>query len=75
MTGIFALTLRKDGKSPFPPQSDEVTFGEKKDEAKPEADDEKKDDEGGGGEGQGEGRAGEEGDAVPDRLRRARLRA
>ena len=23
--GIFALTLRKDGKSPFPPESDEVT--------------------------------------------------
>ncbi len=37
MTGLFALTLRKDGKSPFPPPSDEVTFGEKKDEAKPEA--------------------------------------
>jgi len=31
-TGIYALTLRKDGKSPFPPQSDEVTFGEKKPE-------------------------------------------
>jgi tricorn protease len=29
-TGVFALTLRKDGKSPFPPQSDEVTIGEKK---------------------------------------------
>ena len=44
-TGIFAVTLRKDGKSPFPPQSDEVTFddekagGEKKpDEEKPDAD-------------------------------------
>jgi tricorn protease len=36
MTGLFALTLKKDGKSPFPPPSDEVTFGEKKDEAKPE---------------------------------------
>ncbi len=24
--GIFALTLRKDGKSPFPPQSDEVSI-------------------------------------------------
>jgi tricorn protease len=34
MTGLFALTLKKDGKSPFPPQSDEVTLGEKKDEAK-----------------------------------------
>ena len=45
MTGLFALTLKKDGKSPFPPPSDEVTFGEKKDEAKPEADkSEKKDD-------------------------------
>ena len=42
MTGLFALTLKKDGKSPFPPPSDEVTFGEKKDEAKAEAD--KKDD-------------------------------
>jgi tricorn protease len=31
MTGLFALTLKKDGKSPFPPQSDEVTFGDKKD--------------------------------------------
>jgi tricorn protease len=29
-TGIYALTLKKDGKSPFPPQSDEVTFEEKK---------------------------------------------
>jgi tricorn protease len=37
MTGLFALTLKKDGKSAFPPQSDEVTFGEKKDEAKPGA--------------------------------------
>jgi len=35
MTGLFALTLKKDGKSPFPPQSDEVTFGEKKEEAGP----------------------------------------
>jgi tricorn protease len=31
-TGVYALTLKKDGKSPFPPQSDEVTAGEKKDE-------------------------------------------
>lgn len=30
MTGIFALTLTKDAKSPFPPQSDEVTGDEKK---------------------------------------------
>jgi tricorn protease len=44
-TGIYALTLRKDGKSAFPPQSDEVTLEEKKaegeakaDEKKPEAD-------------------------------------
>jgi len=29
-TGIYAVTLKKDGQSPFPPQSDEVTFGEKK---------------------------------------------
>jgi tricorn protease len=36
MTGLFALTLKKDGKSAFPPPSDEVTFGEKKDEAKSE---------------------------------------
>jgi tricorn protease len=35
MTGLFALTLKKDGKSAFPPQSDEVTFGEKKEEAGP----------------------------------------
>ena len=44
--GIFALTLRKDGKSPFPPESDEVSIskdGEKPagDQAKP---DEKKSD-------------------------------
>ncbi|MCM2256877.1 MAG: S41 family peptidase, partial [Vicinamibacteria bacterium] len=36
-TGIFALALRKDGKHPFPPESDEVN-AEKKDEAKPAAD-------------------------------------
>jgi tricorn protease len=37
-TAIYAVTLKKDGKSPFPPQSDEVTFEEKKaeGEAKPE---------------------------------------
>jgi tricorn protease len=29
-TSIYALTLRKDGKNPFPPQSDEVTPEEKK---------------------------------------------
>ena len=29
-TGIYAVTLKKDGKSPFPPQSDEVTVEEKK---------------------------------------------
>ncbi len=28
MTGLFALTLKKDGKSAFPAQSDEVTFGD-----------------------------------------------
>jgi tricorn protease len=37
MTSLFALTLKKDGKSPFPPQSDEVTLGEKKDEQKADA--------------------------------------
>jgi len=31
-TGIFALALRKDVKHPFPPESDEVTFDEKKDQ-------------------------------------------
>ena len=36
MTGLFALTLKKDGKSPFPPQSDEVTPDEKKEEKKDE---------------------------------------
>jgi tricorn protease len=41
-TSIFALTLRKDGKNPFPPESDEVSIskeGEKPasgDKAKPE---------------------------------------
>ena len=42
-TGIFALTLQKDGTNPFPPQSDEVTVAkkeekkeaEKKEEAEP----------------------------------------
>jgi tricorn protease len=29
-TGVYALTLKKDGKSPFPPQSDEVTLGDLK---------------------------------------------
>ncbi len=50
-TGIYAVTLKKDGKSPFPPQSDEVTFEEKKaegeakpEEKKPAADDGKDDD-------------------------------
>ncbi|HUL80233.1 MAG TPA: S41 family peptidase [Vicinamibacteria bacterium] len=43
MTGLFALTLKRDGKSPFPPQSDEVTVDEKKkEEAKPAAGPEKK---------------------------------
>jgi len=31
-TGIFALALRKDVKHPFPPESDEVTFDEKKEQ-------------------------------------------
>jgi len=34
--GIFALTLRKEGKSPFPPESDEVSVS--KDSEKPSAD-------------------------------------
>ena len=48
-TGVYALTLAKDGESPFPPESDEVSAGEKKDESKgaegtaAKADDEKKD--------------------------------
>ena len=42
-TGIFAVTLRKDGKSPFPPQSDEVTFDDKKAEGETKAEDEKPD--------------------------------
>ncbi|MFN8095060.1 MAG: S41 family peptidase [Vicinamibacteria bacterium] len=36
-TSIYALTLRKDGKSPFPPQSDEVTTDGKKDGDEPAA--------------------------------------
>src|SRR5215475_14439037 len=42
---LFALALRKDVKSPFPPESDEVTIskdGDKKDEKKEEKKDEKK---------------------------------
>jgi len=31
--GIFALTLRKDGKNPFPPESDEVTVSKESDKA------------------------------------------
>jgi tricorn protease len=42
-TAIFAVTLRKDGKSPFPPQSDEVTFDSKKAEGETKAEDEKPD--------------------------------
>src|SRR5438874_688116 len=37
---IYAMTLRKDVKSPFPPESDEVAItkeGEKKDEKKADA--------------------------------------
>ena len=74
MTGLFALTLKKDGKSAFPPQSDEVTFEEKKaeGEAKPEdkksgAEEERQ------REGQGEGQAREEGNAFPHRLQGPRL--
>jgi tricorn protease len=39
-TGIYALALRKDVKHPFPPESDEVTLGEK--EEKEDKKDEKK---------------------------------
>jgi len=42
-TGIFAVTLRKDGKSPFPPQSDEVSLDDKKAEGETKAEDEKPD--------------------------------
>jgi tricorn protease len=42
-TGIFAVTLRKDGKSPFPPLSDEVTFDDKKAEGETKPEDEKPD--------------------------------
>lgn len=46
-TGIFALTLQKDGPSPFPPRSDEVKADEKKDDAaKGAATADKKDDKG-----------------------------
>jgi tricorn protease len=41
-TGIFALTLRKDVKHPFPPESDEVTIGEKKEDGKDEEDKDQK---------------------------------
>ena len=37
-TNIFALALRKDVKHPFPPESDEVTIGKKKDEEKDKKD-------------------------------------
>jgi tricorn protease len=40
-TGIFAVTLKKDGKSAFPPQSDEVTPDEKKAEGEAKADEKK----------------------------------
>jgi tricorn protease len=42
-TGIYTMALRKDVKHPFPPESDEVTIGDKKDEEKDKKDkDEKK---------------------------------
>lgn len=49
MSSVFALTLKKDGKSPFPPRNDEVSVeADKKDAAKPadaaKADDAKKGD-------------------------------
>jgi tricorn protease len=40
-TGIYAVTLKKDGKSPFPPESDEVTFEEKKPEGEAKAEEKK----------------------------------
>ncbi len=40
-TGLYAVTLKKDGKSPFPPQSDEVTVEEKKPEGDKKADEQK----------------------------------
>jgi tricorn protease len=42
-TNIFVLALRKDVKPPFPPESDEVTVGEKKDEEKDMKDKDDKD--------------------------------
>ena len=43
-TGIFALTLRKDGKNPFPPESDEVSVSKEEEKAAgaPAAGEEKK---------------------------------
>jgi tricorn protease len=66
MTGLFALTLKKDGKSPFPPPSDEVTFGEKKDEAKKEAGPSGKDDK--AVEGKDKGKAEPEKKETPFRI-------
>jgi tricorn protease len=37
-TGIYAMALRKDVKLPFPPESDEVTIGDKKEEEKDKKD-------------------------------------
>jgi tricorn protease len=42
-TNIFVLALRKDVKPPFPPESDEVTIGEKKEEEKEKKDKDEKD--------------------------------
>ncbi len=41
-TGIFALALRKDVKHPFPPESDEVSFDDKKEDEKDKKDKGKK---------------------------------
>jgi tricorn protease len=41
-TGVFALTLKRDGPSPFPPQSDEVTPGKAEEKAKGEGPGEEK---------------------------------
>ncbi len=43
-TGIFALSLRKDVKHPFPPENDEITFEEEKEENKDKDTDKKVED-------------------------------
>ena len=56
-TGIFALALRKDVKSPFPPRSDEVSLGgDKKDEGDKATDKDAKDGAKGGKGGKSDGK-------------------